>query len=334
MGPVPPPVGGVSVHISRLLSKLKSEGYACRTVEDHRVPAKLLPFWIFARLVLQRLRGSCILHVHSGNWRTRFFATLYSRMLGIPVVVTIHSFRANDNRKTDWLAAKVMRLARHLIVTNEGIRLTCIQFGANPDKISVQHAYLHPELKDSLQPPELIAEAIANRNPLIAANAFMLRLHKGEDLYGLDMLIELTAKLKDDFRNLLLIFMLPQTGLPEYLQQCRQRIVELNIEDSFCIITEKLEFVELLRVCDLMIRPTNTDGDSLSIREALFLGVPAVCSDVVSRPPGTVLFKNRDVDDLERKVRSCLNSPAPPVTVAEPDAWSVIQSIYQELARG
>ena len=40
----------------------------------------------------------------------------------------------------------------------------------------------------------------------------------------------------------------------------------------------------MLRLTDVLLKPTNTDGDAISVREALYLGVPVVASDVVERP--------------------------------------------------
>ena len=40
--------------------------------------------------------------------------------------------------------------------------------------------------------------------------------------------------------------------------------------------------------------------------ECLALGVPAVASDCVERPQGTVLFRTRDLDDFEVAVRKAL----------------------------
>ena len=57
-----------------------------------------------------------------------------------------------------------------------------------------------------------------------------------------------------------------------------------------------------------MVRPTCTDGFGVSIQEAITFGCPAVASDVCQRPTGTVVFKNRDMEDFERKVRSILSA--------------------------
>jgi hypothetical protein len=48
------------------------------------------------------------------------------------------------------------------------------------------------------------------------------------------------------------------------------------------------------------LRPTCSDGDSLTVREALHKNIKVIVSDVVERPANCILFKNRDVLDMVR----------------------------------
>lgn len=59
--------------------------------------------------------------------------------------------------------------------------------------------------------------------------------------------------------------------------------------------------------CDVFVRPTNTDGDAVSLREALYFWIPSVASDAVQRPEGTVLFNSRDIDDFTAKVKDMID---------------------------
>jgi hypothetical protein len=59
---------------------------------------------------------------------------------------------------------------------------------------------------------------------------------------------------------------------------------------------------------DLFVRPTNTDGDAISVRESIFYKIPSVVSDVVPRPQGTTLFHNRDANDFALKVKNVLEN--------------------------
>jgi len=67
------------------------------------------------------------------------------------------------------------------------------------------------------------------------------------------------------------------------------------------LMNEPLSFVKLIEASDIMIRPTQTDGDALSVREALFLGKAVLASDVVSRPEGTSLYQKNNAEDLYNK---------------------------------
>ena len=67
------------------------------------------------------------------------------------------------------------------------------------------------------------------------------------------------------------------------------------------------EFWPILARSHIFVRPTNTDGDAVSVREALFFGLRTICSDVTYRPEGVILFKNRDIEDLKEKVIDALD---------------------------
>jgi len=69
-------------------------------------------------------------------------------------------------------------------------------------------------------------------------------------------------------------------------------------------------FVPVLAACDVFVRPTTSDGDANSVREALALGVPTVASDVVERPDGAIPYKCGDAKDFARAVRRALNEGA------------------------
>jgi len=50
--------------------------------------------------------------------------------------------------------------------------------------------------------------------------------------------------------------------------------------------------------CDIYIRSTLSDGDSVAVREAIQLGKKVFATDVVSRPDACYLFSARDPDTL------------------------------------
>lgn len=65
----------------------------------------------------------------------------------------------------------------------------------------------------------------------------------------------------------------------------------IRIDDHILIINEQHSFYQVLKLVDGHIRNTTTDGDSISVRESLYLGKPTFCTDVVDRPYGCILYK-------------------------------------------
>jgi glycosyltransferase involved in cell wall biosynthesis len=58
----------------------------------------------------------------------------------------------------------------------------------------------------------------------------------------------------------------------------------------------------------VFVRPTRIEGDALSVREALHVGVPVVASDVVRRPAGASTFASDDTADLRRALVEILDN--------------------------
>ena len=58
---------------------------------------------------------------------------------------------------------------------------------------------------------------------------------------------------------------------------------------------------------DVFLRPTAFDGDSVSVRECLQLGIPVVASDAVARPSACRIFPLKDDQKLLQEVNAALN---------------------------
>jgi glycogen synthase len=67
--------------------------------------------------------------------------------------------------------------------------------------------------------------------------------------------------------------------------------------------------LSVLARSDLYVRPTRADGDSISVREALHLGLPVVASAVGVRPPGVYLFEPGDSAALAHSIQTALAAP-------------------------
>ncbi len=150
--------------------------------------------------------------------------------------------------------------------------------------------------------PKKVSVFIDNKFPVMSANAYKLRFYNGEDLYGFDLCIKLTSELKAAGYAPALIFSLPDVGEEGYFAEKMQEISDLKLNDNILVLKGPHSFIPILSSSDIFIRPTNTDGDSISIRESLALNKPTVSSDIVQRPKGVVIFRNRDSADLLAKI--------------------------------
>ncbi len=127
-----------------------------------------------------------------------------------------------------------------LIVVNSDIRKFCISLGVDPDKIYLIPAFIPPVVREAETGviPQKILDFFDMHDPVLSANAFKIKFFNNEDVYGIDLCIELCHRLKQRWNTLGLLFLLPQTGDKDYFTHLKQRIAELNLENNFLFITE------------------------------------------------------------------------------------------------
>ena len=310
IGPLPEPKGGVSIHIQRL-GHLLEKDFQVRYIDESRVikpglynirSRKLSPY-------LQLIRSADIVHIQSSLTVLRCFHLLIAKLLFRKrVLVTIHSIWGKSASEVQLLKL-VLKLADKVIAVNNDIleKLGLVN-------TVVQPAFIPPALDTEPDLPEMVGKWLEKQRKqsrkIITANAFRIELHEGQDLYGIDLCIEMMRRLvHDEDLQVSLVFIISSIDragnkLDEYLQL----IKEWELEDHVLLTCTSLSFVKLINQADIVLRPTCTDGDALTIREALYFNKPIIASDVVSRPTGTIIFKNRDLSDLCTKVTSLINS--------------------------
>jgi glycosyltransferase involved in cell wall biosynthesis len=121
------------------------------------------------------------------------------------------------------------------------------------------------------------------------------------------MCVQLLSGLREEYPDIGLLFALAEIGDNRYYDKIRMKINELGIQENIHFMLGQKELWPLFKKADLMVRPTYIDGYGISVAEALYLGCPAIASDVCKRPDGTILFRNRDEDDLLEKAKMVLS---------------------------
>lgn len=309
IGHLPPPYGGVSVYIHRLKHQLQHNGVNIEIIDFSRLNYLKKLFTILFKLINPT---SSTFYLNTSNYYFMFL--LLFRPFKTRIIFYDHNFRFLEDLSCvqRFLFQLFLRRVNEFNVVEEKV---IDYYLANNFEIPV-----HTNIKNAfIIPPETDESSILesyddnlnlflqNRSPLIIANAFKLFFYDNIDLYGLDLCVELTYKLKAYHDNLGFIFALSDdTYNQQYINQIKNKICELALEENFHFLTGSKEIWPLFKKVHLLIRPTNTDGDALSIREALHYNCPVVASNVCKRPNGTIYFRNRDINDLFEKCSGIL----------------------------
>lgn len=315
-GTYPPPIGGVSIHVYRLIHNLhKLDSSIILRNFGNSLPASNVPYvkqvsyrWLEFFLLLFRKKR--VIHLHSNNLLAFALFILLGRRH--KVGVTLHN--QNLIKETSFIRKKIiqnfLRKADFVVLNDDNYMLRlCSHFHCLKNNFYVLPAFLPPDESEYLGLGEDILSFRKQHVFLLSANAYKLRYENGIDIYGFDLLIQLVKSLKEKGINVGLIFCLPMIGDMAYYQECLSLIKEMNIEDNILIVQKEIpNGFEVWKLSDLFIRPTFTDIEGISVKEALYCGTQAIASDVCKRPNETILFKNRNYRDLEEKVLNFYNS--------------------------
>lgn len=316
VGPYPPPIGGISMHIKRLKKELEDLGITCTVYDlganrkkEDRVEPISFRSWIVS-LITTRSSDS-IVHFHGGSWIHRAIIALFYKFRKTRLIYTFHSLRIEDD-DIGLLLRFCIKLVKffgdYFIVVSPEIFNRLVGFGFSTKNMKIIPAYIAPKYnqKEFDMIPDYIWQFINSHSPIITANAYKISYFQGRDLYGIDMCIDLCDGLKKEFSNIGFVFCLPNIGDEEYFKKLEERIEKIGLRNNFLFVSEQIEYYPIISKANLFVRPTNTDGDAISIREAISLNTPVVCSDVIPRPRGVVLFRNRDTNDLLKKSKQIL----------------------------
>lgn len=320
IGGYPPPYGGISVHLQRLVEYLEKEGadFVLYSISGQKPPnviavprRKLAAALWFVGFCLRH--KSRIVHLYIANWYMRLAFGVTARWRKGKYILSIH----NDSisvvlREAGSARARLTRWFLHqmdaVIACNTDIQRECVEMvGLPPEKVHLIPAFIPPDTENASPLPVYVRDFMKARGPLLSAVWWVGRgCTSSEETYGIDMMTELVSRMGRDFPNIGLVLSVSEheKGLVHRTMERSRR----RAGDSMLFVTEELDDIGgIMQGSDLFLRPTNTDGDAVSVREALWVGTPVVASDAVPRPESCVIFRTREMDDFEVKVRSALS---------------------------
>lgn len=331
IGDYPPPHGGVAVHVEQLHNFFQSRGVESRVLDigkGGRPDPGVLPVRSPAKLLVQLAqyvaRGFSF-HLHTSGNNPKAWALIAAvAQLPAPKVVTLHSgllpkFLGGSVWRQRFAALALRRFDR-VIAVSEMVRDAVVLSGTPSAKVEVYPAFCASQVVPGAAPAGFDAIR-ARRSPLLAVQ------HHPSPVYGRDLMFAAVKKLSDRFPDVGLAVFGSGTHDAAFHQAARAHRVEGLIENLGEL--EHSAALAVIRWSDAFIRPTTADGDSISVREALTLGVPCVASDVCARPLGTSTFRAGDADDLVEQITSVLVRGVHPVQ--SPDAGPKVLEIHEQI---
>lgn len=243
-------------------------------------------------------------HTNGHNAKSWFIALVcgMAGQLGAGGKLTLHSGLApayirNNRVLKREIVGLTCALYDRLVCVNEEIADAVIALGAQRDKIEIAPAFLPMEPPDVVVPGE-IQNWMARHTPFLCATMFF------RPEYGFKVLVDALSRLRPRHHSLGCLVM----GTGEDRSQAEMLLQEAGLSDSVWLagdLNHEL-CLTLMAKSAAFVRPTFRDGDSISVREALALGVPVIASNVGTRPDGALLFEAGDVNGLVDQVNRVL----------------------------
>ncbi len=341
-GLYPPPFAGEPVHVKQLAQLLRDHGIAVEILNlnrradpspDYRSSrGRLTLLW---KLFSLADRAS-ILHLHTNghgrkSWLMILVAGLAARLRGTAAILTLHSgllpayvagFGRTRRALTRWILGSFARI----VCVNGEIRRAIQQMAIHGDHVVVIPAFLGV--------PPLAELGSADRALIQGFRPLVVAVAGGEQdpEHGLAVVLRAVHQLAGAKPGLGAVLMGWQVG-----PRTRPLIEELGLAGRAVCLGEVSHdrCLAFLGAGNVVVRSTFADGDAITVREALALGVPVVASDTDFRPAGVTLFRKGDAADLAAKLTQVLAAPAAgspaPATLHDQPARDICQ-LYSELA--
>lgn len=318
VGRTPPPYGGVTVHLNRLAQHLEAENYPflfC-DLSGRSNPNKL---FVRCRNIIELIwnllfKRYDMVHCHASNpWLFLLIDVVVALILRRKTIYTLHGEGNLLLCETGPFLVRTLlrgafKRAARIITINSSCYERSLCFAASSRNVLQMPAYLPPTSAEmaSQRYSDQIELFFADHSLCFASQGTFGNDYKGFDLYRFDLLGKVLARLRTKFPNAGLCSLVSQT----LDQAARDKVFslrrELGLEHHWLILENFGAAIPVYLRCVAFIRPTMSDGDSLSVRECLDLGIPVVASDAVPRPQGCLLFQQGNLDSLEASLTTLL----------------------------
>lgn len=310
IGVSPPLIGGITIHVKRL-REILTRNQIPHLFFDYRKErlSSLLPM----------IRKCKFVHLHAFSPYFKVTVLFLCKALRKPIVVTFHENIDNKKSLGSFINRIVLKNASLSIVINEQSLLCSRKI---TDKTVRIPAYIEPEAPGEDGKISLLVKSQKNSGrKVFCTNASDVGFRPGGfEVYGIINLVEIFSALKEYS----LIISDPSGNYAPFIQKKYGQL-----PPNIGVLSFQHDFTRVIQESDAVLRATCTDGDSLTVKEALFFRKPVIASDVVDRPEGTIVYKYGDNSDLTEKIIHYTDYQRP-VTVKIESGGEKIVQLYRE----
>lgn len=296
LGPVPPPHGGVSMNMLAIHGKLIELGHESKIIDVTDRGGKTTDTHVLkprSALGLIKLLVSMecdIVHYHlGGDFSAKLAGLVYlcGVLPGKRSVLTFHSggYARNsvDSARRRSIRGSALRSIDLVIGVNDEMMAMFKAFGVNKERACLILPFELNKPDPSVRLPDELEERSTRFDP------FLVSVGALEREYGNQFLVDAMPKLLERFPHAGLMIV----GAGEQQDTLSDAIKARGLAERI-VMTGDLDHrfvLHLIARADVLMRLTDYDGDSIAVREALFLGTPVIASDNVMRPDGVFLLK-------------------------------------------
>ncbi|MEZ8341240.1 hypothetical protein AB6D05_03960 [Vibrio cyclitrophicus] len=294
IGKTPPPIGGVSVFVLRYYNKLSKDGFPTTLFPNNKssnfiILIKLL-FNSYDRIVLNTM-----------SFPVLIFLFISFNLKKVELVDHNHSRKFKSDFKTKIILHIISKVKRINLV-DEHLKLNYPQGFFD---FEVINPFIEPTEDEVLiakkKLPIDVSELFDRTDKVFIISAWKLILEEGSELYGIERTCNVFEKLLISYPNIGLIVCIGDPNENIFLlNRIKSKVGNLsniifweNCSTSWNLFSEKT----------IYLRPTSTDGNSISIHEAIFYNSAVIASDVVPRPPDCVIFEYNNNSDYIKKIK-------------------------------
>jgi glycosyltransferase involved in cell wall biosynthesis len=284
IGKIPPPIGGVTIHTVRLLEYCEKEN----------VKVEFYNFQDFNFLKMAKaIAFAKKAHLHANNTLFQLLFVVLCRFLRTTSILTIHGNLFAHSAVNNLLQFYAIRFCNYPILLNEKSFHLAKEMNSNSKWMS---AFIPPQKQEflNIDLQDRIKYVKTKCKYVFCTNAHSLVYDtKGNEIYGILFLVDF---FKDNPKDGFVV----SDPKGEYLRFFKNNNFVLG--ENIILLTGNHSFFEVLKQADCFIRNTTTDGDSLSIKEALFSGTRVIASDCVDRPAGVIVFEVSNPQSFENAI--------------------------------